>query len=340
MKSQVHYMNTKINAAITAVGGYVPETVLDNAALERMVDTSDAWILSRTGIKERRILEEGKATSDMAALAIQNLLESSGVKPEEIEVLILATSTPDHNLAPAAPLAAQKAGLINAWGFDLNAACSGFLYALSVAASFIESGRYKKVLLVGADKMSAIVNYEDRNTCVLFGDGAGVVLLEPSTGDAAVMDAIYKSDGNGVQFLSVPAGGSAEGTNDQTIEGKRHYVSQDGRTVFKNAINGMTSTSNELLQRNNLTTDDINWVVPHQANLRIIDAVGQNLGLTKEKVKVNIERYGNTTAATLPLCLWDFHKDFNPGDKILLTAFGAGFTWGSTYVVWGELKNK
>lgn len=333
-------MNTKINAAITAVGGYVPQRILDNATLEKMVDTSDEWIVSRTGIKERRILEEGKATSDMAALAIKDLLENSGVKPEEIEVLILATSTPDTVLAPAAPLACHKAGLINAWGFDLNAACSGFLYALSVAASLIESGRHKKVLLVGADKMSAIVNYEDRNTCVLFGDGAGAVLLEPSQNDSGIMDTVYRSDGSGVQFLSVPAGGSAEGTVQQTLDDKRHYVQQDGRTVFKNAINGMTSVSKELLQKLNLTIDDINWVVPHQANLRIIDSVGQNLGIPKEKIKVNIERYGNTTAATLPLCLWDFHNDFKPGDKILLTAFGAGFTWGSTCIVWGELKNK
>ncbi|WP_114756455.1 beta-ketoacyl-ACP synthase III [Flavobacterium sp. AG291] len=332
-------MNTKMNAAITAVGGYVPQTILDNATLEKMVDTSDEWIITRTGIKERRILEPGKATSDMAAFAIQNLLENSGVDPEEIEVLILATSTPDTILSPTAPLACVKAGLKNAWGFDLNAACSGFLYALSVAASLVESGRHKKVLLVGADKMSAIVNYEDRNTCVLFGDGAGAVLLEPAQDGTGVLDTVYKSDGSGIQFLSVPAGGSAEGTGQQTLDEKRHYVQQDGRTVFKNAINGMTTASNELLQKLNLSTETIDWVVPHQANLRIIDSVGQNLGIPKQKIKVNIERYGNTTAATLPLCLWDFHNDFKPGDKILLTAFGAGFTWGSTCVVWGNLRN-
>jgi 3-oxoacyl-[acyl-carrier-protein] synthase-3 len=304
-----------------------------------MVDTSDEWIISRTGIKERRILEAGKATSDMAAMAIKNLLDNTGVNPDEIEVLIIATSTPDHQLAPTAPLAAQKAGLKNAWGFDFNAACSGFLYALSVAASLIESGRHKKVLLVGADKMSAIVNYEDRNTCVLFGDGAGAVLLEPSKDAGAVLDTVYRSDGNGVQFLSVPAGGSAEGTTEQTLLEKRHYVEQDGRTVFKNAINGMTATSMEVLEKCNFTTEDIDWVVPHQANLRIIDAVGENLGIAKEKIKVNIQRYGNTTAATLPLCLWDFQNDFKPGDKLLLTAFGAGFTWGSTCIIWGGLRN-
>lgn len=332
-------MNTRINAAITAVGGYVPDTVLNNATLEKMVNTSDEWITSRTGIKERRILEAGKATSDMAAMAIKNLLDNTGVNPDEIEVLIIATSTPDHQLAPTAPLAAQKAGLKNAWGFDFNAACSGFLYALSVAASLIESGRHKKVLLVGADKMSAIVNYEDRNTCVLFGDGAGAVLLEPSKDAGAVLDTVYRSDGNGVQFLSVPAGGSAEGTTEQTLDGKRHYVVQDGRVVFKNAINGMTATSMEVLEKCNFTTEDIDWVVPHQANLRIIDAVGENLGIAKEKIKVNIQRYGNTTAATLPLCLWDFQNDFKPGDKLLLTAFGAGFTWGSTCIIWGGLRN-
>lgn len=332
-------MNTRINAAITAVGGYVPDTVLNNAKLEKMVDTSDEWITSRTGIKERRILEAGKATSDMAAMAIKNLLNNTGVNPDEIEVLIIATSTPDHQLAPTAPLAAQKAGLKNAWGFDFNAACSGFLYALSVAASLLESGRHKKVLLVGADKMSAIVNYEDRNTCVLFGDGAGAVLLEPSKDAGAVLDTVYRSDGNGVQFLSIPAGGSAEGTTEQTLLEKRHYVEQDGRTVFKNAINGMTATSMEVLEKCNFTTEDIDWVVPHQANLRIIDAVGEKLGIAKEKIKVNIQRYGNTTAATLPLCLWDFQNDFKPGDKLLLTAFGAGFTWGSTCIIWGGLRN-
>lgn len=332
-------MKNRIQAAITAVGGYVPGTVLDNATLEKMVDTSDEWIVARTGIKERRILEEGKATSDMVAEAIKDLIANSGIDPDEIEVLVLATSTPDHNLAPTAPLAAHKAGLKNAWAFDLNAACSGFIYALSVAASFVESGRYKKVLLVGADKMSAIVDYTDRTTCILFGDGAGAVLLEPSE-EGAVLDTVYASDGNGVKFLSVPAGGSAEGTTQETLAEKRHSVRQEGSTVFKNAINGMTSSATELLERLDLTVEDIDWVVPHQANIRIIDAVGRNLNVAPEKIKVNIERYGNTTAATIPLCLWDFKNDFKPGDKLLLTAFGAGFTWGSTCVIWGTLRNK
>lgn len=336
---QITFMKNRIQAAITAVGGYVPGTVLDNASLEKMVDTSDEWIVSRTGIKERRILEEGKATSDMVAEAVKNLIENSGVDPDEIEVLVLATSTPDHHLAPTAPLAAYKAGLKNAWAFDLNAACSGFIYALSVAASFVESGRYKKVLLVGADTMSAIVDYTDRTTCILFGDGAGAVLLEPSE-EGAVLDTVYASDGNGVKFLSVPAGGSAEGTTQETLAEKRHSVRQEGSTVFKNAINGMTSSATELLEKLNLTVNDIDWVVPHQANIRIIDAVGKNLGVAPEKIKVNIERYGNTTAATIPLCLWDFKNDFKPGDKLLLTAFGAGFTWGSTCVIWGTLRNK
>ena len=334
MKSQVHYMNTKINAAITAVGGYVPETVLDNAALEKMVDTSDAWILSRTGIKERRILEEGKATSDMAALAIQNLLESSGVKPEEIEVLILATSTPDHNLAPAAPLAAQKAGLINAWGFDLNAACSGFLYALSVAASFIESGRHKKVLLVGADKMSAIVDYTDRNTCILFGDGAGAVLLEPNEDGYGILDSNLKSDGSGKNYLHMKGGGSLHPASIETVTDKSHFIYQEGQSVFKFAVRGMADVSAELLERNNLTGDDIAWLVPHQANMRIIDATANRMGLTKEKVMINIHRYGNTTAATIPLCLWDWEKQLKKDDLLVFAAFGGGFTWGASLVKW------
>jgi 3-oxoacyl-[acyl-carrier-protein] synthase-3 len=332
-------MITRLQAAITAVGGFVPNNILDNTSLEKMVDTSDAWITSRTGIKERRIADADMATSDMAALSVKNLLDNSGVNPEDIELLILATSTPDHVLNPAAALVCEKAGLKNAWGFDLNAACSGFLYALSVGASFIESGRHSKVLVVGADKMSAIVNYEDRNTCVLFGDGAGAVLLGPGAEGVGLQDSFLKSDGHGAQFLSVPAGGSAHPATTATIEEKKHFVQQDGRTVFKNAINGMTAACKEILQRNSLSVADIDWIVPHQANMRIIQAIGEHLSVPVEKIKVNINRYGNTTAATLPLCLWDFHKDFKPGDKILLTAFGAGFTWGSSYLVWGSLMN-
>lgn len=329
----------KINAVITAIGGYVPDTILDNAALERMVDTSNEWIVARTGINERRIASDpAMATSDMTVLAIQNLIEKSGIDPTEIDCLVLATSTPDHVLAPTASVVCEKAGLTGAFGFDLNAACSGFLYALSTGAAFVESGRYKKVLVAGTDKMSSIVNYEDRNTCILFGDGSGVVLLEPSEKNIGIQDNIFRTDGNGVNFLSVPAGGSVSGTTQETLDGRKHYVQQDGKTVFKNAIKGMSSVCKDVLVKNNLTADDIDWVIPHQANLRIIDAVGQKLEIAKEKVKVNIQRYGNTTSATLPLCLWDFQADFKPGDKILFTAFGAGFTWGATYAIWGDLR--
>jgi len=327
-------MTTQL-AAITAVGGFVPDTILDNAALEKMVDTTDAWITTRTGIKERRIaFDPLMATSDMAALAVKNLLESKNINPADVECVILATSTPDYLLTPTAALVAKKAGLSNAFAMDLNAACSGFLFALSTGAMFIESGRYKKVIVAGADKMSSIVNYADRNTCVLFGDGAGAVLLEPANQGFGLQDNLFMTDGGGGEVLSVPAGGSLHPASNDTIAQSMHFVKQDGRTVFKNAIKGMTGACVQLLEKNNLTTKDIDWVIPHQANLRIIDAVGETLGVPKEKIKVNIHRYGNTTAATLPLVLWDYQNDFKPGDKILLTAFGAGFTWGASYLVW------
>ena len=336
-------MKERINtsAVITAVGGYVPEKILDNKALEKMVDTSDEWITTRTGIKERRILNNRSlATSDMAVFAIKDLLQSSGVLAEEIECVILATSTPDYILAPAASMVCKKAELNNAWGFDFNAACSGFLYALSVGASLVESNRYKKVIVVGADQMSAIVDYKDRNTCILFGDGAGAVLLEPSTEDIGIKDNVFKTDGDGVKYLTVPAGGSLFPASEDTVEQRKHFIYQDGKTVFKTAVKEMSNVCKEIMERNNLTNEDIQWLIPHQANLRIINAIGHELGLPIEKVKVNIERYGNTTAATIPLCLWDFKKDFKYGDKILLTAFGAGFTWGSTYLKWGNLRSK
>jgi 3-oxoacyl-[acyl-carrier-protein] synthase-3 len=331
----------RITAEITAVGGYVPDTILDNKTLENMVDTSDEWITTRTGIKERRILQDKSlATSDMAALAIKNLLQSSGLAAEEIECLILATSTPDHLLAPAASTVCQKAGLTNAWGFDFNSACSGFLYALSVGANMIESNRHKKILVVGADQMSAIVNYEDRNTCILFGDGAGAVLLEPSTTNAGLQDYIFKTDGSGTQYLSVPAGGSKFPASQETLDQKKHFVHQDGKTVFKTAIKEMGQVCLDIMERNELASADVQWLVPHQANLRIINGVSHQLDFPIEKVKINIQRYGNTTAATIPLCLWDFKDDFKPGDNILLTAFGAGFTWGGTYLKWGTLRGK
>lgn len=331
----------KIAATITAVGGYVPETILDNKTLEQIVDTSDEWITARTGIKERRILaDKSLATSDMAALAIENLLQNSGLHADEIECLILATSTPDCLLAPAASIVCEKSGLKNAWGFDLNSACSGFLYALSIGGSMIESGRHKKIIVVGADQMSAIVNYEDRNTCILFGDGAGAVLLEPSDNDIGIQDYVFKTDGTGVNYLSVPAGGSLLPASQETIDQKKHFVYQDGRTVFKNAIKEMSNTCLEIMERNNLSSESIQWLVPHQANIRIINAVAEQLNFPIEKVKINIQRYGNTTAATIPLCLWDYKDDFAYGDRIILTAFGAGFNWGSTYLKWGNLRKQ
>ena len=329
-------MGQEIKAAITAVGGYVPDTILDNFQLEKLVDTSDEWIVARTGIKERRILaDKQKATSDMAAAAITELLTEYSVKAEEIDCVLLATSTPDRLLAPTAPVVCTKPGLRNAWGLDINAACSGFLYALSVGASFIESRRFKKVLVVGADTMSRIVDYTDRNTCILFGDGAGAVLLDPSS-NHGLHDFIFKTDGTGSDFLSIPAGGSLQPVGEVSLQENLHYVKQDGRTVFKNAISGMTSSCNELLNRNGFDADTINWIIPHQANLRIINAVADNLKVPMSKVKVNIQRYGNTTAATIPLCLWDFKNDFKQGDRIFLTAFGAGFTYGSSYLTWGK----
>jgi 3-oxoacyl-[acyl-carrier-protein] synthase-3 len=331
-------MITKKNATITALGGYVPETVLDNKMLESRLNTSDEWITTRTGIKERRILSDPNlATSDMAVFAINNLFEQSGIDPESIDCLIVATSTPDYVLAPTSSLVCEKAGLKNAWGFDLNAACSGFLYAMSVGASLIESNRYHKILVVGADKMSAIVNYEDRNTCVLFGDGAGVVLLEQTEKTEGIIDNVFKTDGTGTDYLSVPAGGSRFPSTRETVIENKHFVQQDGKTVFKRAIKGMSSTCIEVMERNDLDVEAVDWVIPHQANLRIIQAVAENLKVPFEKVKVNIEKYGNTTAATIPLCLWDFKNDFKEGDNLLITAFGAGFTYGSTYVKWGKL---
>lgn len=327
-------MTNNYKAAVTAVGGYVPETVLDNFQLEKMVDTSNDWIVSRTGINERRILSDlEKATSDMAAEAIKNLIETYNINPEEVECVVLATSTPDKILAPTAPVVCQKAGLNNAWGFDLNAACSGFLYALSVGSSLVETGRHKKVIVAGVDAMSRIVDYTDRNTCILFGDGAGAVLLEPSN-NSGLQDFILKTDGKGSEFLSVSGGGSLKPFHDGTLQNREHFVKQDGRTVFKNAIAGMTGVCKDLLERNTLSVDEIDWVIPHQANIRIINAVADNLNVSMDKVKVNINRYGNTTAATIPLCLWDFKDDFKSGDKLLLTAFGAGFTFGSSYLIW------
>jgi 3-oxoacyl-[acyl-carrier-protein] synthase-3 len=330
----------KVSAEITAVGGYVPEHIIDNKMLEQMVDTSDEWITARTGIKERRILKDASlATSDMAAFAIQDLLRQSGVDAAEIECLVLATSTPDLILTPAASVVCQKAGLVNAWGFDLNAACSGFLYALSIGGSLIESGRHKKVIVVGADQMSAIVDYKDRNTCILFGDGAGAVLLEPAAEGQGIIDYKFSVEGEGAKYLSVPAGGSLLPATEETVALGLHFVQQEGKTVFKAAVNEMSGACRDIMERNDLKADDVQWLISHQANIRIIKAVSDQLDFPMEKVKINIDRYGNTTAGTIPLCLWDFKDDFKPGDNILLTAFGAGFTWGASYLKWGKLRS-
>lgn len=326
---------SKITAAITAVGGYAPETKLTNADLEKIVDTNDEWIKTRTGISERRILKEpGKATSDMAVPAIQEILTKKNLQATDIECIICATVTPDMVFPATANIIADKVGAVNAWGFDLGAACSGFLYALTTGTALIESGRYKKVIVVGADKMSAIIDYTDRNTCVLFGDGAAAVLLEPNEEGYGVQDSILKSDGSGRDYLHMKAGGSLKPATMETVLAKEHYAFQEGKTVFKFAVKGMADVSAELLEKNNLTGDDIAWLVPHQANLRIIDATADRMGLSKDKVMINIERYGNTTAATIPLCLWEWQDKLKKGDNIVLAAFGGGFTWGATLVKW------
>lgn len=329
-------MSAKISAAITAVGGYVPDYKLTNAELEKLVDTNDEWIKTRTGIAERRILKgEGLATSDMVVPAVQEILNKKQISAEEIDCLIVGTVTPDMVFPSTANIACHKLGAKNAWGFDLAAACSGFLYALTTGASLIESGRYKKVIVVGADKMSAIVDYSDRTTCIIFGDGAGAVLLEPNYEGYGVKDSILKSDGAGANHLHMKAGGSLRPASVASVTNKEHYIYQEGQAVFKHAVKDMADVSYELLQRNNLTGDDISWLVPHQANKRIIDATANRIGLPTEKVMLNIERYGNTTAGTLPLCLWDWQDKIKKGDNLILAAFGGGFTWGATLIKWG-----
>lgn len=326
---------SKIHAAITAVNGYVPEYVLTNSELETMVDTNDEWIVSRTGIKERRILKgEGMATSDLAVPAVKGLLEKRGISAEEIELIIFCTSTPDMLFPASANLLADKVGAINAWGYDLQAACSGFLFGLTTGAQFIESGKHKKVLVVGADKMSSVVNYEDRNTCILFGDGCGVVLLEPNEEGNGLQDSILKTDGSGGQYLNIRGGGSLHPASHATIDAGLHYAYQEGRTVFKFAVTNMANVAAEIMERNNLTANDVAWLVPHQANKRIIDATAERAGLPEEKVMVNIHKYGNTTSATIPMCLWEWENQLKKGDNLILAAFGGGFTWGSVYLKW------
>lgn len=324
---------SKITAAITGVQGYLPETVVTNHDLVKIVDTSDEWILSRTGISERRILKEG-ASSDMAAAAVKALLEKKGIDPLEIELVIVATVTADYPFPSTANVACDKAGLTNAWGFDINAACSGFIYALQTGSKFIESGTHKKVIVVGVDMMSSILDYQDRTTCVIFGDGCGAVLLEPNTEGYGIQDAILRSDGSGRKYLIQPAGGSAMPPSIQTVEERLHFVKQEGKTVFKFAVTNMAEVSAEIMEKNNLKSEDVDWLVPHQANLRIIDATAERMGLPKEKVMINIQKYGNTTAGTLPLCLWDWENQLKKGDNIILSAFGGGFTWGAVYLKW------
>ncbi|MBU6176721.1 MAG: ketoacyl-ACP synthase III [Bacteroidetes bacterium] len=328
-------MHTKIHAAITAVGGYVPSDKLTNQDLEKMVDTNDEWIRTRTGITERRILKEpGKATSDMIVPAVQELCQKRGIDPTEIDCLIVGTVTPDMVFPSTANLVCHKLGATNAWGYDLSAACSGFLFALAQGTALIESGRYKKVVVCGADKMSAIVDYTDRATCIIFGDGAGAVLLEPTAEQLGVMDSILRTDGSGGQYLHMKAGGSLKPASAETVANREHYAYQEGQAVFKFAVKGMADVSAELMEKNNLKAEDISWLVPHQANLRIIDATANRMGLGTEKVMINIERFGNTTAATIPLCLWEWEKQLKKGDNIILAAFGGGFTWGAIWVKW------
>jgi len=324
---------SKITAAITGVQGYLPETIMSNHDLAKIVDTTDEWILTRTGISERRIMKDG-ASSDMAAAAVEQLLKKKGIDPLEIELVIVATVTPDHPFPSTANIVCDKVGLTNAWGYDLIAACSGFIYALQTGAKFIEAGTHKKVLVIGVDKMSSIIDYEDRTTCVIFGDGAGVVLLEPNEEGMGVQDAILKSDGGGRKYLIQPAGGSASPATLETVTNRDHFVKQEGKTVFKFAVTNMAEVSAEIMEKNNLSSEDVDWLVPHQANLRIIDATAERMGLSKEKVMINIQKYGNTTAATLPLCLWDWENQLKKGDNIILSAFGGGFTWGAVYLKW------
>ena len=326
---------SKITAAITAVGGYVPDYVLSNEILETMVDTNDEWITARTGIKERRILKDkDKGTSFLAIQAAKNLLKKNNTDPNEIDMIVMATATPDMPVAVTGSYVATQIGAENAFSYDLMAACSSFLFGMSVAAKYIESGRYKKVLLIGADKMSSIIDYKDRTTCIIFGDGAGAALFEPNHEGFGVQDELLRTDGSGRESLKIDAGGSLLPASAETVENNQHVVFQDGKTVFKFAVTRMADVSEKILERNQLTGDDIQWLVPHQANNRIIDATSNRMNLVEEKVMKNIHKYGNTTSATLPLCLWDYEKKLKKGDKLVFAAFGGGFTWGAMYLTW------
>ena len=326
---------SKITAAITAIGGYVPEYVLTNQILETLVDTNDEWITSRTGIKERRILkEDGKGTSYLAIKAAQDLINKKGIDPKEIDLVIVATATPDMKAAATASYTATHIGAVNAFAFDLEAACSSFLFGMSVAARYIESGKYKKVLLIGADKNSSMINYKDRATCIIFGDGAGAALFEPNLEGFGLQDELLRSDGNGREFLQATYGGSSYPSTPEAVAEGKHFIFQEGKQVFKNAVFNMADITEKILVRNNMTKDDIAWLVAHQANKRIIDATASRIDLDESKVMTNIEKYGNTTSATLPLLLFDYENQLKKGDKLIFTAFGGGFTWGSVYLTW------
>ena len=326
----------KIRAVITGIHAWVPEYRLTNFELSRMVDTSDEWIMQRVGIKERRILKgEGLGTSDIAEHAVRGLLEKTNTSAEEVDLLICATITPDMAFPATANIISDKVGIKNAFSFDLGAACSGFLFALQTAAAYVTTGKFKKVVVVGADKMSSITDYTDRTTCTLFGDAAGAVLLEPTREDYGIMDYIFHADGSGRKYLHMKAGGSMKPASHETVDSREHFVYQEGQSVFKFAVVNMANVAAEIMVKNQLKPEDIAWLVPHQANLRIIDATGRRMGLPPEKVMVNIENYGNTTAATIPLCLWEYEKKLKKGDKLILAAFGGGFTWGSVYLKWG-----
>jgi 3-oxoacyl-[acyl-carrier-protein] synthase-3 len=326
---------SSLKAAITAVQGYVPPDLLTNSDLEKMVDTTDEWIRTRTGVEVRHILKgEGLGTSDMAVEAVNGLLKKRGITAMDIDLLICATVTPDHVFPATANIICDKIGAKNAFGYDIGAACSGFIFALVTGSQFIETGKYKKVVIVGADKMSSIIDYTDRSTCVIFGDGAGAVLLEPTEENVGIMDSVLKSDGNGRHYLHQKAGGSVKPASHETVDNKEHFVFQDGQPVFKAAVVGMADVSVEIMERNHLTSDDVAYLVPHQANLRIIDATARRMGVGSEKVMINIQKYGNTTSGTIPLCLWDWESKLKKGDNLVLAAFGGGFTWGAIYVKW------
>lgn len=325
---------SKVHAAITAVNAYAPEYILTNKELEGMVDTNDEWITSRTGIKERRILKGYSGTSDMAVIAVNGLLEKRGIEASEIDLIIFCTTTPDMMFPATANVLADKIGASNAWGFDLNAACSGFLFGLSTGSQFIETGKYQKVLVVGGDKMSSIINYKDRTSCIIFGDGCGAVLLEPNTDGYGVIDFLLKSDGSGGPYLYQKAGGSLRPASHETVDNDEHFLFQEGQAVFKFAVTNMADVAADIMVRNNLSPDDVDWLVPHQANKRIIDATSNRTGIAPDKVMINIERYGNTTNGTIPLCLWEWESKLKKGDNLILAAFGGGFTWGSLYLKW------